>query len=678
MRKVLKVIHLVSLLISIFEILVFGIFISLYILNIWDLQTHMGVEGIGYLTIGIILFDVIAFSTFVLIISHNKYRNDLSTKEALGKEIYQAFGFGEIGFCVFDNENKIVWASELFSIRGVDVVGQDIFEWQEGLKKFLVEDEDYTETFQIGDYFYEVKFLKSNNLFLFKDVTEYENTVALYQRNSVVLGIIMIDNYAEIVQNNEDSNDIIPQIKNAIANYAKTYHFIIRSFKSDSFFVVTRVEDLENLKKDNFSILNQVRAIGKKEDVNTTLSVSFAYDFSSISQNNEMASTALSIAMSRGGDQVVIAQMNHELVFYGGNSEAGESRNKVKVKSDANALLNHIENFKDKKIFIMGHREMDMDALGSALGIYAICRHKKCHDFHIVFDHASTEKKTRYAFMTSFPKAQFDSMTISPKKALDECDPSSLLIIVDVNSAGQSICEDLFDKTEKYIVIDHHRQTGKVIENPLLKIIDTSASSASELVSELIKYGSTFPPIPLEPKFATIMLAGIFLDTQFYKTKTTGIRTFESSMLLKEYGADNHEADEFLKDEIQEYGAVISIVQTMKTPYSGVVYCTCKDDEVLDGATLAKAANQCLQIKGNNASFVIARVGENEVKISARSDGKINVQLICEKLGGGGHLNSAATSMFDISVEDAEKRLLEVLNSALDEARKNLEGEEGE
>ena len=230
----------------------------------------------------------------------------------------------------------------------------------------------------------------------------------------------MIDNYAEIAQNNEDSNDIIPQIKNAITNYARTFHFVIRSFKSDSFFVVSRNEDLENLKKDNFSILNTVRAIGKKEDVNTTLSIAFAHDFSTIAQNNEMASTALSIAMSRGGDQAVIAQMNHELIFFGGKSGAEESRNKVKVKSDANALLNHIETYKDNKIFIMGHRGMDMDALGSCLGIYEICKYKNCKDFHIVFDHTYTEKKTRYAFMTSFAKSQFDDMTISLKKAIDD------------------------------------------------------------------------------------------------------------------------------------------------------------------------------------------------------------------------------------------------------------------
>lgn len=677
MKKVLKVIQIVALLLTIFEILAFGIFISLYVLDIWNLQTHMSVEGIGYLTIGIVIFNLIVLACFFMIINFNKTKNDLSLEEIVGKEINETFLFGEIGFLVFDNDNKIVWTSDIFHMRGVNVINQDVFEWNEELKEFLNEDDTFEKTIQIDDNFYIVKLLKNNNIFLFKDVTEYENAVALFQRNSLVLGIIMIDNYAEIAQNNEDSNDIIPQIKNAITNYARTFHFVIRSFKSDSFFVVSRNEDLENLKKDNFSILNTVRAIGKKEDVNTTLSIAFAHDFSTIAQNNEMASTALSIAMSRGGDQAVIAQMNHELIFFGGKSGAEESRNKVKVKSDANALLNHIETYKDNKIFIMGHRGMDMDALGSCLGIYEICKYKNCKDFHIVFDHTYTEKKTRYAFMTSFAKSQFDDMTISLKKAIDECDPTSLLIIVDVNRSDNVMCPELLDKTEKYIVIDHHRQSDtNVIDNPLLKIIDTSASSASELITELIKYGSKFPPIPVQPKVATIMLSGIFLDTQFFKTRTVGIRTFESSMVLKEYGADNYEADDFLKDEIQEFEAVMSIVENMITPFSGVVYCKCKDDEIIDSVTLAKAANQCLAIKGNSASFVIGRTKENEVGVSARSDGKINVQLICEKLGGGGHLNAAATAIKDTSVNEIEKRLVEVLTSTLDEARKNIEGED--
>lgn len=676
MKKVLKVIQIVALILAIFEILAFGTFITLYVIDIWSIQSFMSVEGIGYLSTGIVLFNIVVLGCFILIISFNKSKNDLKTEDIVGKEIYQAFLFGEIGFIVFDNENKVVWNSELFEVRGINIINHDIFEWKEELKEFLDQDEDFEKTVQIDDHFYNVKYLRNNNIFLFKDVTEYENAVNLFQRNSIVLGIIMIDNYAEIVQNNEESNDIIPQIKNAITNYARTFHFVIRSFKSDSFYVVTRNEDLENIKKDNFSLLNTVRAIGKKEDANTTLSIAFAHDFSSITQNNEMASTALSVAMSRGGDQVVIAQMNHELVFYGGKSEAGESRNKVKVKSDANALLNHLESFKDNKIFIMGHRDMDMDALGSCLGIYALCKYKGCRDFHIVFDHTLTEKKTRYAFMTSFAKSQFDDMTISLKKAIDECDAASLVVIVDVNRSSQVMCQDLLDKTEKYIVIDHHRQSDtEVIENPLLKIIDTSASSASELITEIIKYGSKFPPIPVNPKIATIMLSGIFLDTQFYKTKTVGIRTFESSMVLKEYGADNHEADDFLKDELQEFAAVMGIVENMNTPYSGIVYCKCKDDEIIDRVTLAKAANQCLQIKGNSASFVIGRVGENEVGISARSDGKINVQLICEKLGGGGHLSAAATTIKDISVDEAERRLLEALNSSLEDARKNIEGE---
>lgn len=678
MNKVVKIIQILAFCISGFEILAFGIFISLYLANIRELQTILSIETIAYIAIGVVVLNLISIGVYIFLIAHFKQKNDLLTSRIVGQASGEAYIFAKLGFIVIDDKNQVIWASELFNQLDLNLIGENVFEWKEELKEFLDTSKNIeSKTIKINDNFYEVKYLKSNQLFLFRDVTDFENALILFQKNSLALGIIMIDNYTDIAQNNEDINDVIPQVRTAISNYAKQYHLVLRAYKNDSYFVVGRNEDIDLMKKDNFSILNQVRQIGQKYDVSTSLSIGFGYDYSSTSQINEMASNALGIAMSRGGDQAVVAQMNKELYFAGGKIEASETRNKVKVKNDANTILNLIEDNKNNKIFIMGHANADMDAIGSCLAMKAICDYKQCSDVKIVYDPKSTEKKARGALMAMYSRDELEKWTINLKDAINECDQTSLLIIVDVNRPQIMMCPELLERTEKIIIIDHHRRSSDFVENLLFGIIDTSASSASELITEIIKFGSKYPPIPLDSRTATVMLSGIFLDTSFYKSKTVGVRTFEASMVLKEYGADNFKADNLLKDEFEEYSLISSIVSTQITAYQGVVYCKCNDIDIIDQATLAKAANQCMDLKNTKAAFVIGRTGENDVRISARSDGTINVQLICEKFGGGGHFTMAAALFKDMSVDDVEKILLSTLATSLDDGRVSQQNGKG-
>lgn len=673
MRKLLRKLGLVALFISIIEIVSFGIFIGLYLGNIWNFQETVSPTIFGYISIGIVLLNLIAIFFAIFFIQLLNQKNFLKTEDVIGSEVAQIYAFGGIGYIVLDDENRVIWTSELFEKKEVEIIGDDIYGWCPELMELSTSNkEDFEKTIKIKDSFYRVKYLKNNRVFIFKDVSDYENALILFNKNSLAIGIIMIDNYSDIAANNEDINDVIPRIKSQITNYGKQHHLVLRSFKNDSFLVLARNEDLEEMKADGFDILNQVRSLGIKEDIKTSLSIAFAYDYSTIYQINEMASNALSVAMSRGGDQAVVAQMNHELLFYGGKTEATENRNKVKVKSDANALLNYITQNKDGKIFIMGHTEMDMDALGACLGVKQICNYLKCKEAYIVYDSKLTEGKTRSALITSFPRDELEKFIISPKDAENSCDNSSLLIICDVNNPAMMMDKNLIDKTDKIIIIDHHRRGTNFVESLLLSIIDTSASSASELITEIIKYGSTFPPIPVDERVATIMLSGIFLDTGYFKANSVGVRTFEASMVLKEYGADNSKADDFLKDEIEEYTQINSIVQTMKTPFTGVVYCTANNQDILEQATIAKACNECMHLKGMDAAFVIGRISENTIKISARSNGSTNVQLIMEKLGGGGHFSGASAQFKDMSVEQVEKKLEEALENHLADAQKNV------
>ena len=383
-----------------------------------------------------------------------------------------------------------------------------------------------------------------------------------------------------------------------------------------------------------------------------------------------MANSAVEIAMSRGGDQVVVSRYGQDLLFFGGKSEAQENRNKVKVRVMADSVLSLIRN--SGNVIIMGHTMADMDAIGACLGMKAICEY--CNKpALIVYDQKFTERKTRGAITTTFSREDIAKIMVSPNDALDKVKTNTLVIVVDVHRPSMTMAPKVLEKATKVMVIDHHRRSEEFIETPVFAHIEPSASSSCELVAEFVHYASANPRIVIPSNYATIMLSGIFMDSNYFKAKTCGIRTFEASMILKEFGADNAAADDFLKDEFEEYTLITKIISTLKTPYYGVVYCVADEDDIIEPATLAKVGNQCLQMRGVNACFVIGKTGVNEVRISCRSDGSINVQLLAEKLNGGGHFTQSASTFKNMTIDRVESRLLDVLNEYLNDARASQE-----
>ena len=665
MKKLLKRIQFIALYITLGELVILGFFFGVYLTNSWNFQNIVSLNVMGYIVLAVIVANLILLWIALFVIYFNRQRNDLKTGDIIGNDIQASYKFANLGCVIVDDEGLIIYVSETLKSKGFNILNHNIYVWNPELKK-IDEDKNNQEIFVINKLYYKVTHLKENGVFLFQDVNDYESAFVMFQKNATCIGIIQIDNYSDIAQNNEEINEIIPTIKTFINEYAKKFKLVLRSYKNDSYYVICRNEDLINMKKDGFSVLSQVRSLASKSDFNTSLSIGFAYDFSTLNQLNDMASNALSVAMSRGGDQVVIAQLDHELLFIGGKTEAVESRNKVKVKADSMALLNYIE--QNDNIFIMGHKDMDMDALGSCLGLQALCDYKK-KTSRIIYDPNKTEKKTRGAIQTEFSPDELKKKFISIETALKEANGSTLLLICDVNAPKQFMCQDIVDKTDKIIIIDHHRRGDSFIDNLIFSVIDTSASSASEIIVEMIKFGSKYPPIKVSPKVATIMLSGISLDTNFFKSKTVGSRTFEACMVLKDYGADSQKADQLLKDEFEEYSAVNSLVQTLKTYSYGITYCVGNDDEIVDRATLAKACNTCINLKGINAAFVIGRISTNQVGISCRGDGSVNVQLVAEKLGGGGHFSMGAAQFMDVSTQKAEELLINALDSLKNEIR---------
>jgi c-di-AMP phosphodiesterase-like protein len=642
--------------------------------NWYNFQSYINGGFLILISSVLLIFDAF-FAWFSLIkISKIRSKNDLEAAALVGNDIQEAYDFGQIGLIVIDETSTIMWANSLFTDRQMDLIDSNIFTWLPSLKDLVNAPVNKIVHVEIKGRAYDVKYLSEPRLFIFKDSTEYDNIVSYSKEQALVLGVVMIDNYNDVASETDESGDVVNKIRNIIADYFHSFGVLLRRVRNDTYFGVCNYASLSKMEDDGFSILEKVRAAGKGEENPLTLSIGFAHDFPDVSKLNEMASSAVDVCLSRGGDQAVVSKYGAELRFFGGKTAAFETTSKVKVRSVSDSLVSLIKS--SSNVFIMGHTDMDMDSLGASLGIMAMAEWCK-KPARIIYSARLAEKKTRIAFQEAFPKDQFDKMTISPEDVISQIKNSTLLVVVDISRPSMTMSPRALEKASKVIVIDHHRRAEEFIERPVLSYIEPSASSASELVAMMIRYATANPRIELSSTYAILMLAGIFLDSNYFKNKATGMRTFEAAEILKDYGADNSLADDYLKDEFEEYSLTTKIISSMQTPHYGIVYCTSDEDYVVERATLSKVANQLMQLKGINACFVIGRTDSKTVRLSARSDGSVNVQLLCEKMGGGGHFTGAASAFTDTTIEKVVATLTETLDEYLDAAKSsvNKEGE---
>jgi c-di-AMP phosphodiesterase-like protein len=670
MTKTLSKLKVAAFILFLFELVGIAVVSVLWFFNFGGFQT---IDNVLYILVGLIVFTVTdtLFIWFSLLhINKLRQKNDVEAARLVGSDVQEAYDFGQIGLVVVDESNVIMWANTLFKDRQIDLIDTQVFEWLPALKDLVNAPVNKIVKVEIKGRQYDVKYISEPRLFIFKDTTEYENVVNYSEEHAVVLGIIQIDNFKEIASETDESADVVNKIRSLIADYCRDNGVLLRWVRTDTYFSVCDYGSLKKMEDDKFSILETVRQAGSKLDNPLTLSLGFAHDFPDVSKLNEMATNALDVALSRGGDQAVVSQYGAELRFFGGKTAAVETTSKVKVRSVADSIVSLIKS--SSNVFVMGHQDMDMDSLGAALGIVAIC--DWCNKpSKIVYNAKLAEKKTKMAFQSAFSRDVFDKMTILPDDAVAALKDSTLVIIVDISVPDMVMAPKLLEKAAKVIVIDHHRRSDKYVDHPVLAYIEPSASSASELVAEMIRYATANPRIELKPTFATLMLSGIFLDSSYFKSKSTGMRTFEAAEILKEYGADNSVADDYLKDEFEEYSLITKIIATMQTPHYGIVYCTCDDKDIIERSTLAKVANQVMQLKDINACFVIGKTDEKNVRLSARSDGTINVQLLCEKMGGGGHFTMAASIFPGQSVDRVVNTLTTTLDEYLDSARASVD-----
>jgi len=652
--KKLRFRTLILLLIEIVTIVAAFYVIKLEGLNKWNLI--LGLMGILLINI---LYTVLIFH----LVDKKTRNNYLTVGQLLGFDVKQTYDFGQLGIIIYDDNKEIIWTNETLESRNLNIIGLNLFEWKNEFERLFSDDTSILFV-TINDRIYQCKHLVELKVIILQDVTELETLKKIYSDEAPVYMNIIIDNYADIAMLMEEDEvlNMDARVRTTISDWADRYGLLIKRYRNESYLCLCQEQQYQEVLNDKFSVLDEVRKASANDDNSFTLSIGVSRGDRNIATLSEMANSALDVALSRGGDQVVINSAGQNMEFYGGKTEAKAQRHRVKLKVMSKSLMTLLDSC--KKILVMGHKEADFDAIGACVAVYSMgeALGKKVK---IVYDEKLVETKTKLAFKQLYDKQTIEKMTISPSKALDEVDDDTIVVLVDANKKVISMAPNVLSKSTKIVVIDHHIGVEK-IDCQIFSYQEASASSTCEILAEMIKYNDK--RIIISPETATLMLTGILLDTNNYRVRT-GSRTYDASIILKEFNADHNQALEFLKDEYEEFILKNRIMANSSTPYYGVIIARANEEDIIDKATLAKVAQEALFIKGIKTIFVIGRIGENQIGISARSDGSNNVGMIMEKLGGGGHFSAAATQRDYASIEEMERELMDVLEVYIGDSR---------
>ena len=491
----------------------------------------------------------------------------------------------------------------------------------------------------------------------FTDLTELYQIRDEYIRSRPVVSIILIDNYEELTKNLTESatSNLNASLNEAITAWAEDYHGLLRRMERNRYLLIFEKRDLQDAINNKFSILEQMHAVTNPSGLAASISFGLGVDGSTFEESYEFAALAVEMSLSRGGDQAVIKDRLN-FTFYGGRSKEIDHRSKVRSRVTANSLMELIA--KSGDVYIMGHKMADMDAVGAALGVCCLCR-KQGKKAYIVIDQENNASEKLLEEVRAVP--EYEGVLISGQDALLRCDRNSILIVVDTNRPDQVECQSLLEAIRQVSVIDHHRRAADYISPVVVNFHEPYASSASELVTELLQYAvEKADVLPIESKG---LLAGIFLDTKSFNVRS-GERTFEAAAFLKRLGADTIEVKKLLQSDFATTVARYKIIQSA-VPYRGEIAIVAMDHPITRPLA-AKAADELLNITGFQASFVLYPDEENRVVISARSIGEANVQVILEALGGGGNAATAGAQIKDATMAQVLERLKKSIDNYYD------------
>ena len=626
--------------------------------------------GLAMVLLFILTIIFVIYGIYVLAGNTNNYAANLSYRIKRGEQ--EAMIKMPLGIMLYDKDRQIQWINPYLQmyLHGKDIIGSSISSVDKELAKYVDDaiksNSNQNKIIKWGDRKFEMVVQDDLGVVYLLDITRYANIEEKYKQERLAIGLIFIDNYDELSQSMSDQNltNMSSYVQNALSNYAGQFNSYLKRIDEDHFILLTHMHDLAKMEEDKFSILDKVRTESSRKNMPLTLSIGIAFGSESLNEIADQAQSNLDLALGRGGDQVVVKQSGHEAHFYGGKSNPMEKRTRVRARMVSQAL---VELFKGvDHVFVQGHRNPDLDAIGSAIGIVKIARiHGVKASVVLDVDHVNYDVGRLIAKMQA---AGIDKdVFISPKDALEEATDESLLVLTDHSKYSITYDPELYDRLKnRLIIIDHHRRGEEFPENPMLVYIEPYASSTCELVTEMIEYQPQGGEGVLTDLEASAMLAGITVDSKEFSLRT-GTRTFDAASYIRSIGADTQVVSELLKENIDNYLQRSHLVSTIDMIEPDMALLVGEENKLYDPIITAQAADTALSLEHVDASFALTRRSKDAVGISARSMGNVNVQVIMEKLGGGGHLSNGATQLKGITIEEAKVKLLGAVNDYLKE-----------
>ena len=586
----------------------------------------------------------------------------------------------EIPYAILDETGKLLWANSCMKeIMGEFIDMKNISTLIPDIKQEMLPDDEEEKKYahiRYKERYYTVEIMKgciddfamenkvvemqpeAYQLFAFYlfDETEIQMSRKEIQNQKLICGIILVDNYEEALNSTEEVRRSLLSalVERKITKYMQNYDAIVNKMEKDKYMFVIRQKYLPVLQSSKFALLDEVREINIGNEMSVTLCIGLGVNAASYAQALDWARHAIDLALGRGGDQAVVKEKD-KISYYGGKTKQVEKSTRVRARVKAHALRQVIEG--KEQVAIMGHKIGDLDSFGAAIGVYRAARSLNKKAFIVINDITTSVRPVIDHFMDN---PEYDSdMFVTSETARGIVNMNTAMVVVDVNTSERTEGPELLNLTKTIVVIDHHRQSGNSIENPVLSYIEPYASSACEMVAEILQYITD--SVKLRPEEADAMYAGLMIDTNNFISKT-GVRTFEAAAFLKKSGADITRVRLKLRDDMQTYKARAEAVKNASVE-GAYAYAECPS-EGLESPTVvgAQVANELLNITGVEASFVFTVV-KGVIYVSARSYDSMNVQLVMERLGGGGHSTMAGTQLKDMTVEEAEAKVKSVIKS---------------
>ena len=625
-----------------------------FIMLIFVLIYMLIVGALYFFNRAVILRDLVEFSAQYGVVQ-NTLLKELSVPYALLMEDGRILWVNDEFNAIFEGEGKVSGSLAKY----IPEINRSLFPKKEDQKvqrEVRYEDREYLAELRkisvkgFSDSEQLMEMPKEQEYFIavhMQDVTERNEYIRANEEQRLVAGMLYIDNYDEVIESVEEVRQslLLALIDRKINQYFMKVNGIVKKVETDKYFVVVKKKDFKKLEEDRFSLLEDVKSVSVGNKIPATLSMGLGLSSDSYSQSYNYARVAIDQALARGGDQAVIKDCNG-ITYYGGKREMSYKNTRVKARVKAEALREYM--MTSGNILVMGHTMTDVDSLGAAIGIYRAAEAigKKAH---IVLNKPTNSIRSVYEDYINNPDYPED-MFISSSEAKDLMNNNSMVIVVDTNRPQMTECPELLQMTKTIVVLDHHRQSSDNIDNAMLSYIEPYASSACEMVSEILQYIDEDVKIP--PLEASSMYAGMMIDTNNF-TNRTGVRTFEAAAFLRRCGADIPYVRKIFRDDMDSYRAKASIISNAEVYRQQFAIARGQNLRV-DSPTIigAQAANELLDIEGIRASFVLT-VYQGRIYVSARSIDEVNVQIIMERLGGGGHMNASGAQFDHTNMEEA-------------------------